>query len=241
MVKRYFPLMLLICLIVICFSGTHSFLSAAEVCDLIDTPTPQIVEQGGYNVNFRFYSFKGSEGDNNSGLLVGLFFGVLQYMNLGVNMDTENLIGNNSMKLRRPRLFVKFHIFGGSEYIPAIGVGYDDQGYGEYRDRRYEHREKGFFVVICRENFIPGLDVSTGINGYDFEQFRVRGFISLFSRLGESVVPMLEFDNLGGGSENRINMGIRYFITPNLNIELDGKDVADEFDRIFRIGYIGAF
>jgi len=241
MLKRYFLLTLLICLIITCFSGTYSLVLAGEVCDLVDTPTPRIVEQSGYNVNFRFYNFEGSRGENNSGLLVGLFFGVLEHMNLGVNLDTENLIGNNSMKLRRPRLFVKFHIFGGSEHLPAIGVGYDDQGYGEYRDRKYEHREKGFFIVLSKENFFPGLEASAGINGYDFEQFRVRGFIGIFSRLGESVIPMLEFDNLGGGSQNRINMGIRYFITPSLNIELDGKDVADKFDRIFRIGYMSSF
>ncbi len=218
-----------------------SGLYAGEVLDLIDTPTPEIVEQGGYNVNFRFYSFETNGENNNNGLLLGLFFGVLEHMNLGVNLDIENIIGNSSVKLRRPRLFVKFRIFSGTEYFPAIGVGYDDQGYGEYSHRKYEHREKGFFIVLCQENFIPRLEVSTGINGYDFDEFKVRGFIGLFSRFGENLIPMLEFDNLGGGSENRINIGVRYFLTPSLNIEIDGKNIADEFDRIFRIGYMSAF
>jgi len=239
--KGYFPLTLLIGLVITCFSGIYSILSAGEVVDLIDTPTPQITERGGYNVNFRFYSFESNGSNNNGGLLIGLFFGVLEHMNLGVYLDTENIIGNQNIKLRRPRLFVKFRIFKGTERFPAIGVGYDDQGYGEYRDSKYEQREKGFFIVLCKENFVPHLEVSTGINGYDFEKFRVRGFIGLFSKLGENLIPMLEFDNLGGGSQNRINMGIRYFIMPNLNVEIDGKDVANEFDRIFRIGYMSAF
>ncbi|MFQ5867119.1 MAG: hypothetical protein ACE5IT_03890 [bacterium] len=241
MKKGYLPLTLLIGVVIAYFLGIYSVLSAGEVVDLIDTPTPQIVEQGGYNVNFRFYSLESKGGGNDIGLLAGLFFGMLEHMNLGVYLDTENIIGNQNIKLRRPRLFVKFRVFSGTQYFPAIGVGYDDQGYGEYRDRKYEQREKGFFIVLCKENFIRQLEVCTGINGYDFDKFRMRGFISVFSRLGENVIPMLEFDNLGGGNQNRINMGIRYFITPNLNVEVDGKDVADGFDRIFRIGYMSAF
>jgi len=241
MKKWYLPLTLLIGLVVACSSRNCSILSAGEVVDLVDTPTPEIVEQGGYNVNFRFYSVQDQDGNSNGGLLAGLFFGVLEHMNLGVYLDTINIIGNEDIKLRRPRLFVKFRIFKGSLRLPAIGAGYDDQGYGDYGDKKYEQREKGFFIVFCKESFFPGLEVSTGLNGYDFEKFRVRGFIGLFSKLGDSLVPMLEFDNLGGGKENRINMGIRYFITENLNVEIDGKDIADNFDRIFRIGYMSAF
>ena len=241
MKKKPFPLILLVGLVITYFSGIYSVLSAGEVIDLIDTPTPQITERGGYNVNFRFYSLKSREGSNISGLLVGLFFGVLEHMNLGVYLDTENIIGNDNVKLRRPRLFVKFYLFGGAEYFPAISVGYDDQGYGEYSDGKYEQREKGFFIVICKDNFIPGLEVCTGVNGYDFDRFRVRGFISLFSKVYENVIPMLEFDNLGGGKQVRINIGIRYFITPNLNVEIDGRDIAHESDRIFRIGYMSGF
>jgi hypothetical protein len=240
MKKGHFSLMFLMGLVTTYFLGSYSILSAGEVVDLIDTPTPQIVEQGGYNVNFRFYSFQ-SNGENNGGLLLGLFFGVLEHMNLGIYLDTENIIGNENIKLRRPRLFVKFRIFRGTERFPAIGVGYDDQGYGEYRDRKYQQREKGFFIVLCQENFIRHLEVSTGINGYDFDRFRVRGFIGVFSKVGENLVPMLEFDNLGGGRRNRINMGIRYFLTPNLNMEIDGRDIANVFDRIFRIGYTSEF
>jgi len=240
MKKEYLKLTLLISLITY-FSGIYSILSAGEVVDLIDTATPQVTERGGYIVNFRLYSMKSDGGSNNSGLLVGLFFGVLEHMNLGVNLDTENIIGNENVKLRRPRLFVKFCVFSGSEHFPAIGVGYDDQGYGDYRDRKYEQREKGFFIVLCKENFVRRLEVCTGVNGYDFDKFRVRGFVGLFSKVGENFVPMLEFDNLGGGSQNRINIGIRYFITPNLNVEIDGKNIAHEFDRVFRIGYMSAF
>jgi len=241
MKKGYLPLMLLTGFIVSCFSGSYSILWAGEVVDLIDTPTPEITEQGGYNVNFRFYSMEDKGDSSKNGLLVGLFFGVLQHMNLGVYLDTENIIGNNDIKLRRPRLFVKFRLFRGTERLPAIGVGYDDQGYGEYEDGKYEQREKGFFIVLCKENFVRNLEVCTGVNGYDFDRFRVRGFVSLFSKVNESVIPMLEFDNLGGGRDNRINMGIRYFITPSLNIEIDGRDIANEFDRVFRIGYMSVF
>jgi len=243
MKKKPFPLILLVGLVITCLSGIYSVSSAAEVVDLIDTPTPQITEQGGYNVNFRFYSLESKGGSNISGLLVGLFFGVLEHMNLGVYLDTENMIGNDDIKLRRPRLFVKFYLFSGTEHLPAISVGYDDQGYGEYSDGKYEQRERGFFIVLCKENFLPNLEVCTGVNGYDFDRFRVRGFISLFSKMYENIIPMLEFDNLGGGKQNRINIGIRYFITPNLNVEIDGRDIAHShgFDRIFRIGYMSAF
>ena len=243
MKKKPFPLMLLLGLVITYFSGIYSVLSAREVVDLIDTPTPQITEQGGYNVNFRFYSMENGEGSNISGLLAGLFFGVLEHMNLGVYMDTENLIGNDDIKLRRPRLFVKFYLFSGTEYFPSIGVGYDDQGHGAYSDGKYEQRERGFFVVLCKENFIPNMEVCSGVNGYDFDKFRVRGFVSIFSNVYENIIPMLEFDNLGGGKLVRINIGLRYFITPSLNVEIDGRDIAHShgFDRIFRIGYMSGF
>ncbi|MFB0527649.1 MAG: hypothetical protein ACETVT_02080 [bacterium] len=243
MKRKPFPLMLLAGLVITCLSGIYSVSYAGEVVDLIDTPTPQITEHGGYNVNFRFYSMESKEGSNISGLLMGLFFGVLEHMNLGVYLDTENIIGNDDIKLRRPRLFVKFYLFSGTEYFPSISVGYDDQGHGAYSDGKYEQRERGFFVVLCKENFIPNMEVCTGINGYDFDRFRVRGFVSLFSKVYENVIPMLEFDNLGGGKQVRINIGIRYFITPSLNVEIAGRDIAHShgFDRIFRIGYMSAF
>ncbi|NIM02888.1 hypothetical protein GTN66_01880 [bacterium] len=243
MKRMPFPLILLVGLVITYILAIYSVSSAGEVIDLIDTPTPQITEQGGYNVNFRFYSMENDEGSNISGLLAGLFFGVLEHMNLGVYLDTENMIGNDDIKLRRPRLFVKFYLFSGTEYFPSIGVGYDDQGYGEYKDGKYEQRERGFFIVLCKENFLPNLEVCSGINGYDFDKFRVRGFVSLFSKMYENIIPMLEFDNLGGGREVRINIGLRYFITPSLNVEIDGRDIAHThgFDRIFRIGYMSAF
>jgi len=243
MKKRPFPLMVLIGLVITCLSSIYSVSSAGEVLDLIDTPTPQITERGGYDVNFRFYSIESEGGSDISGLLMGLFFGVLEHMNLGVYLDTENIIGNDDIKLRRPRLFVKFYLFSGTEHFPSIGIGYDDQGYGEYEDGKYEQREKGFFIVLRKENFIPNMDVCTGVNGYDFDRFRVRGFVSLFSKVYENIIPMMEFDNLGGGKEVRINIGLRYFVTPSLNVEIDGRDIAHGhgFDRIFRIGYMSGF
>ena len=243
MKKRPFPLMLLAGLVITCLSGIYSLSSAREVIDLIDTPTPQITERGGYDVNFRFYNIESEGGSNISGLLMGLFFGVLEHMNLGVYLDTENIIGNDDIKLRRPRLFVKFYLFSGTEHFPSIGIGYDDQGYGEYEDGKYEQREKGFFIVVRKENFIPNMEICTGVNGYDFDRFRVRGFISLFSRVYENIIPMMEFDNLGGGKEVRINIGLRYFVTPSLNVEIAGRDIVHGhgFDRIFRIGYMSAF
>ncbi len=217
-----------------------SFLYSEGITDLIDCPTANVVEYGGYDLNFRLYQPK-DEGEN--GFLTRLFFGVLPHINLGIFFDTQNLIGKGNIKLRRPRMYFKFQLFSSQieNYIPAVAFGYEDQGYGAYTDGNYEQREKGIYLVVSQPSLIPAGQVHVGINLYEFDDPFVRGFVGVSLPLGDEFIPLFEYDNLGEGSESRLNIGVRYQIVPNLHIEIAGRDIVNTTERILRIEYKGNF
>ena len=76
-------------------------------------------------------------------MLGWLGFGVLQRLNLGASMQADRFIGTeSSIKFVRPEIQVKFRFYDGGQYIPALALGYDGQGYFYDRVRKKYRRIK---------------------------------------------------------------------------------------------------
>jgi len=209
---------------------------------VIDIPTAETVDQYGYHVSFRF----GSEG----ALQAKTAFGVFPRLNLGFGLDGEHIIGTESARLNKPTLNIKFRLFDGKENLPALAMGFDNQGYVYNRDiGEYEQRERGFFLVSTTELFVPNFMVHLGGNIIDFEKGnQMRGFTGFSYNYAETVGVLFEYDNFTKYHERRINYGLRYFVTPIFTVDAIGRNIPEHFDsdartteRIVKLNYTGSF
>lgn len=210
--------------------------------DLIDIPTAEVIDHYGYHVDFRF----GREG----ALQNKTYFGVLPRLNLGFSLDGENILGTESARLNKPTMNIKLRFFDGKKALPALAIGYDNQGYvfNKALDE-YEQREKGFFLVASSEFILPDLNLHIGGNIYDFDESNAaRGFAGMSYIYEQLIGLMVEYDCATEYDERRINYGLKYFVTPLFTIDLAGRNIPEspgsssrETERIVRLGYTGSF
>lgn len=210
--------------------------------DVIDTPTADLVDHYGYNVNFRF----GKAGD----LQAKTAFGVFPRFNIGFGLDSENTIGVGKVEFNRPTINGKFRIFDGKQMLPALALGYDGQGY-VYNDQidKYEQREMGLYLVGTKEIFAPNLMFNLGGNIYDFHHGdSATAFTSLTYTYAQTLGFLLEYHYLTDYNKRRLNFGLRYYVTPVFTVDFCGRDIpkgvgtsSRETERIVRLGYTGSF
>jgi hypothetical protein len=210
--------------------------------EIVDTPTADVVDQYGYNVNFRF----GKDGN----LQTKTAFGIFPHLNLGFGLDGERVMGTGTSRMNKPTINVKFQLFDGRKNLPMLALGYDGQGYEWLRGPdEYEQREKGLYLVGTKEAFVRGLLLNAGVNVFDFDKGNsTRGFIG-WSYLYENLVGLyFEWDSVTNYSERRINYGAKYFITPAFSIDFAARNIREnpafhkrETERIIRLNYTGSF
>src|SRR5262249_31246308 len=130
--------------------------------EVVDIPTAEILDPMTYSTAFRFYS----EG----GLTGRLLVGPLKRVNLGISFDALRMVGAVDPHMVRPSVFFKLRAYDGNDYLPALALGYDNQGMLWQEDtKEFMHREKGLYMVGSHEIFIPNFDLHAGINVYDFD------------------------------------------------------------------------
>ena len=204
--------------------------------DLVDSPTTNVVDYGGYRLNFRLYS--------QGGLLSNLSFGVFRRLNIGASWDNEEVIGSETPKTNPPTLNVKIRLYDGGVALPSIAIGYDGQG--RFFDRtadQYRERERGLYFVMGRELFFPKLEAYGSVNIAQFKEGFVYGSAGLSYTIEDKVALLAEYDNIRKGPDNRFNAGIRLFPIPSLALDFAIRRIASNQDkeRIIRINYVGSF
>ncbi|MFH0947751.1 MAG: hypothetical protein V1833_01960 [Elusimicrobiota bacterium] len=207
---------------------------------IIDTPTAEVVEYSNYDLSFRLYGA--------GGVLSKMTFGVFKPINIGISWDIDKLIGAGNQKIdtRPPAILFKARIFAGGLVLPAIALGYDGQGYGEYNSSgtdKYQYREKGVYLVLTREYLVPGLEMSFGGNIFDFDEDGVYGFAGFTFGIESRVLLLAEYDNIKKAAQNRANLGMKLFIADNLDVEIAGRNLfrGTQSERIAVVNYKGKF
>jgi hypothetical protein len=217
-------------------------LARARDINVIDVPTAEVVDHYGYNVAFRF----GREG----ALQTKTAFGVLPRLNLGFGLDAEQVIGRGDSRMNKPTLNVKFRLFDGRRALPALAIGFDDQGYVWNKTLdEYEQREKGLYLVASNEIGVPNLNLHVGMNHYDFHHGdTTRGFFGFGYTYEQLVGLMAEWDHATNWRERRINFGLKYYVSPVFTVDAIGRNIpkfpdskARETERILRLVYTGSF
>lgn len=214
--------------------------------DVIDTPTAAVYDYMGYASRTRFFS--------RGGILEYVSFGVFHRLNLGASLNMDGIIGSDrDVRLRAPNVQVKYRFFDGDRYIPAFAVGYDGQGWVyNVPTKRYNERQRGFFVVGSVELGVPGLNFHPSFNISDFDTNHIFGAVPLTWNIQDKVELLAEWDNtFNNVSNSRFNAGLRAFVTQNFSIDFavrrigrgglysDGQERGEE--RIVQLRYSGNF
>jgi hypothetical protein len=92
---------------------------------LIDMPTASILRASEMKGSLRLYE--------NGGMLAKLSVGLSSKMMFGVSYGGENIIGSEAIRWNpMPGVHFAYRIFEESLVIPAVVLGFDNQGYGRY-------------------------------------------------------------------------------------------------------------
>lgn len=217
----------------------------APSTEIVDAPTTAVLDNYGYSARSRFYS-KG-------GILQYLNFGVYPGINLGASAAIDGLIGDEkNVRMRAPTAQVKWRFYEGDEELPSFAVGFDGQGY-RYNpgDRRFNQRQRGFYVVATKELGAPGLELHPSFNISDFDSNGIFGSLPLTINIRDKATILAEWDNINNWSDSRLNMGLRAHLTPNFNVDFavraigaggaygDGAPKGPE--RVVQIKYTNTF
>jgi hypothetical protein len=211
----------------------------SPMIEAVDIPTADILDPKTFSTSFRFYS----EGGITSRLLLGPF----KRLNLGFYLDAQRLIGGPDPHLIAPAVFIKLRVFDGTDYLPALAFGYDNQGY-LYRESigDFTQPEKGLYLVGSHEIFIPDFELHAGINFPRIDESGTPfGFFGATWKIVPAFALMTEYDNIQDGPENRFNAGGRFWVTPFFNVDVAarniGRGTSRGAERIVRINYVANF
>ncbi len=170
--------------------------------------------------------------------------GVLDYLTVGVSYGGVDVFGNATPTMNpRPGFQAKFRITNGGPILPAVALGYDDQGHGKYYefnprypDRnvdydRYQFKAKGFYAVLSQEvELLGALGLHAGISYNvieDKDDANPDAFAALEKALGPHLMLLGAYDmglndngtdSLGMG-RGYLDAGVRWRVTENFNLE----------------------
>lgn len=211
----------------------------SPMIEVVDIPTADILDAMTYAATFRFYS--------DGGLTSRLNIAPLKRVNLGISFDAQRVIGAGDPHMIRPAVYFKLRALDGTDFFPAVALGYDNQGmlWDETLDQ-FRHREKGLYLVGSHALFYTNLEFHAGVNVNEFdEDSAVYGFFGSTLKLTPNFALLMEYDNIRNGRDNRWNVGGRFWVAPYFNVDFAARNVphgvARGGERILRLNYVGHF
>lgn len=212
-----------------------SILNATHVVEyLIDTPTAKVTPVRTFTSTSRIFS---------EGGLVNFFtFTPLDRFSIGTAITLEHIVGTNDedIKVLPPSLQLKFQLFDGTEILPIVALGFDNQGFYYDHDKdKYLQLAKGLYLAGSQEVFFKDLMASYGLNittdGFEFD--KLHGFVSLNYAITEYLDLMAEWDNIRSMKKSRVNTGLRIYIGEFFALDLAVRNCNNKAERILQIKY----
>ncbi|NNG27275.1 MAG: hypothetical protein HKM87_07090 [Ignavibacteriaceae bacterium] len=239
------------------FSTSFSQGSAGDEAEyeyryLIDMPTAGMLHKG----------FVGVTSDilPNGVLIAAIEAGVFENVSFGISFGGSNFLGSGNVDWYKwPGINIKLRILDEAVLLPAITLGFDTQGKGEYVDSssRYTIKSPGIFAAVRKNfDFIGYLSFHGSVN-YSLEGNDGDNFVNLKvgaeKTFGSNFSLIIEYDfafndnNSPGFGENKgyLNIGLRWTVSEGFTIGFDLRDLRsnksntrNSFDRAMRIEYI---
>jgi opacity protein-like surface antigen len=191
--------------------------------------------------------------------------GILDYLTVGVSYGGADVFGTGSPTMNpRPGFQAKFRITNGGPILPAISVGYDDQGHGKYYDfnprypgenrdyDRYQFKAKGFYLVFSQEIEVLGaLGLHLGVS-YNLIEDKDDDGVDVYGSLEKTLGPHLVLlgayslglndddpDNSLGSGHGYLDAGVRWRVTENFNLEFRFTNLLE--NQLDTLGEAGGY
>ncbi len=237
---------------VILAQGTAGTNAKYEYRYLIDMPTAGILNKG----------FVGVTSDVLPGgdLIERIEVGVFDNVSFGISYGGQNIIGAGSPKwYAYPGVNIRVRLLNETVSMPALTLGFDSQGKGEYFDStsRYAVKSPGFFAAASKNFAFMGYLSLHGTLNYSLESKDGDDFVDLRvgaeKTLGSDVSLIGEYDFAFNDNANKyfgsgngyLNIGIRWSIGAGFTLGFDLRDLLDNkkwspssADRALRLEYI---
>lgn len=204
---------------------------------LVDVPTADVLDRYQASLLVRTYS---------EGSVMGTVdFGVMPRFSLGISLAMHEFIGNSDdIKVLNPDFQVKWRLFDGNLYFPAIAIGYDGRRYGYNRStKEYMDDRKGGYVAMTREIIVPHLNMTLGVNLSDFDKHDIYVFTGVSYTIQDRAALLAEWDNINSIRDSRLNLGLRFYLHPSLALDGAVRRIGrgDENERILQLRYTATF
>jgi hypothetical protein len=207
---------------------------------IVDLPTAGLLPRGAFRVEADVYS--------DGGLLLTLGVGFARYFNFGISYGGANVIGSDDPVMNpEPAVNLKARLIEETLVLPAVAIGFDSQGYGEYLDdeqrygeKRYLVKSRGIFAVASKNWDLAGPLSLHGGMSYSLENERDEDptiFIGLIKSFGGFLDIRAEYDfgyNDNEGecelieSRGYLNAAVVWHVNENFSLSFEVRDIASE-------------
>jgi hypothetical protein len=222
---------------------------------MIDAPTAGTLERGSFDTELRAFS--------SGGVLGILQIGLTNHWQIGLAYGGTEMISSASPKWNpRMQFLTKVQLLSESMALPAVAVGFEEQGFGPWIDslHRYESKSKGFYAVISKgyrsSGFTSSLHGGVNYSREDKHDNDIDFFVGADMRFNTNLGVVAEYDlglnddrpprSLGRG-RGYLNAGMRWTMLERLQMEASLKDLLTNrrstktVGRELRIIYVEKF
>ena len=214
--------------------GTAGEDAKYEYRKLIDMPTAGILDKGNVALS--------SELLPNGTLLAKIEAGIFKNFNIGLSYGGSNIIGSGSPDWYPfpPGVNLRVRLMDETVIIPAIAIGFDTQGKGEYfkDQKRYSVKAPGLFAAASKNFSLLGYLSLHGVINYSvLEDKDGDNFINLMlgaeKTIGSSFSLLAEYNfalndnstSYFGDGKGYLNLGIRWSIGNGVTVGFDLRDL----------------
>ena len=233
---------------------------------LIDKPTAYTLPKGSFDLDFKTYP--------GGGLQTAINIGLANRFALGLGYGGARIFSEQTPEWNpKVDLSIKYMLIEENKSVPQIAIGFSSAGYGFYQETdssigyqedRYLVKSPGFYIAFSKEYPIYSsyMSLHGGIN-YTLENeidSDPNIYVGTLINLGYNMIFLGEYDfalndnksaGIFGRGRGYLNLGIAWYLTPELQLELDLRNVllnrraiADEdlvVDREIRLVYLEFF
>ena len=205
--------------------------------DLITIPTSGTLPKGTFSLETLLM--------NNGGILPKFLLGITDNFTLGMSFGVQKFIGTGDFSKNKnaPEIYLKYRLYEETETMPAISIGMDTQGRGQYIDskERYEKKALGVYCVLSRNwsmlgNF--GFHIGVNKNVIEKKDQDMNLFFGFDKEINRSFSILAEY-NLSRDDDGEtnsegifirdgkgyLNLGIRWSATETLLLEVKHPDL----------------
>ena len=199
---------------------------------MVDFPTAGLPPKGGFYVDADIYA----EG----GVLLYLGVGFARYFSFGISYGGLRVIGSGDPMMNpRPGVQLKARLVEESFVVPAIAIGFDSQGRGEYLDSldRYLMKSRGVYAVASKNWDLLGPFSIHGGMSYSLESDEdnnVTIFLGGIKTFGDFLDLRTEYvfalndswaDNPRIEDDGILNLSVIWHVNRSFSIGIEVRDI----------------